>query len=69
MTAPASTGKLNANKKLVTKIDQQYKGIENNDMFPGLLKIIVIIKFIEEINDEKPARCKAKNAISTPGVE
>tara|TARA_B110000881_G_scaffold106479_1_gene93405 strand:+ start:7891 stop:8175 length:285 start_codon:yes stop_codon:yes gene_type:complete len=63
--APAKTGSDNNNKKVVIKIDQTNKGVRSIVIPGARIFIIVVIKFIEAIIEEAPAKCKENIAKST----
>ena len=63
--APARTGRESKRRIVVNKIDQTKSGIRSM-VIPGARMLrIVVIKFIEAIIDEAPARCREKIARST----
>src|SRR6267143_5793578 len=65
--APASTGSASSNRKAVTRIDHTKSGMRCK-VIPGarMLKIVVM-KLIELMIDEAPARCSEKIAMSIEG--
>ena len=65
--APAKTGKDNNNKKAVTRIDHENKGILCKVIPGALILSIVVIKFIAPKIEEAPATCKLKIAKSIAG--
>lgn len=67
--APASTGKLNNNKYVVTIIDHGKRGDASNPV-PLVFKLNrVTKKLIAPAIDEIPATCKLKIPMSTAGPE
>ena len=54
--APANTGKDKSRRKVVIKIDQTNKGVRSKVIPGARIFIIVVIKLIEAIMEEAPAR-------------
>src|SRR6266853_2544796 len=65
--APASTGNDSSNRNAVTRIDQTKSGMRCSVMPGARMLKIVVMKLIELMIDEAPARCSAKIAMSIDG--
>src|SRR3954447_6265193 len=65
--APARTGNASSNRNAVTKIDQTNSGMRCKVMPGARMLKIVVMKLIELMIDEAPARCSAKIAMSIDG--
>src|SRR6202045_2668984 len=65
--APASTGTASSKRNEVTKIDQTNSGMRCSVMPGARMLKIVVMKLIELMIDEAPARCSAKIAMSIDG--
>jgi len=63
--APASTGRDNKSRNVVTKTDQTKSGSRSKEIPGARILIIVVIKFIEARIEEAPARWREKMARST----
>ena len=67
MIAPASTGSASSSRKAVTRIDQTNSGMRCSVMPGARMLKIVVMKLIEPMIDEAPARCSEKIAMSIDG--
>src|SRR6266446_3830690 len=65
--APASTGSASSNKNAVTRIDHTKSGMRCRVMPGARMLKIVVMKLIELMIDDAPARCSAKMTMSTAG--
>lgn len=65
MIAPARTGRERRSKIVVNKIDQTNRGVRSIVIPGARILIIVVIKLIEAIIEEAPARWREKIARST----
>src|SRR5216683_6395552 len=65
--APASTGSANSSRKAVTRIDHTKSGMRCKVMPGARILKIVVMKLIELMIDDAPARCSAKMTMSTDG--
>lgn len=63
--APARTGSERRSKTAVILIDQTNKGIRSNRIPRDRMLIAVVIKLIDAIIDEAPAKCSEKIVRST----
>jgi hypothetical protein len=63
--APARTGRESNRRIVVKRIDHTNRGVRSIDIPGARILIMVVIKFIEAIIEEAPAKCKEKIAKST----
>lgn len=63
--APARTGRDSRSKIVVRRIDHTNRGVRSIASPGARILIMVVIKFIEAIMEEAPAKCKEKIARST----